>query len=69
MFSSRSRMSLQPNYLESLNDGLAKKHNLLFSVIPAKAGIQEFQKHTNRLDTRFRGYDDFLRVHHKWLVN
>ena len=43
------------------------------TVIPAKAGIQEFQKVTNRLDTRFapslgllrtsRGYDDFLRVH------
>ena len=49
----------------SKTDGLDKKHNRRFFVIPAKAGIQEFQKVTNRLDTRFRGYDDFLRVHQK----
>ena len=29
-------------------------------VIPAKAGIQDFLKVTSRLDTRFRGYDDFF---------
>ncbi len=32
----------------------------LISVIPAEAGIQEFQVVTNPLDTRFRGYDDFF---------
>jgi hypothetical protein len=32
-------------------------------VIPAQAGIQEFNSVANRLDTRFRGYDDFLLVH------
>jgi len=31
------------------------------SVIPAQAGIQEFLAVTKPLDTRFRGYDDFLR--------
>ena len=50
----------------SMLDGFAKKHNRRFFVIPAKAGILEFQKVINRLDTRFRGYDDFLRVH-QWL--
>ncbi len=35
-----------------------------FPVIPAQAGIQEFQVSKTPLDTRFRGYDDFLQVHH-----
>ncbi len=40
-----------------------KKRKSRFLVIPAEAGIQEFQKVINRLDTRFRGYDDYLRMH------
>jgi len=32
-----------------------------YAVIPAQAGIQEFQTVTKPLDTRFRGYDDVLR--------
>jgi hypothetical protein len=53
----------QQNNSVILIDGLAKKRNRRFSVIPAKAGIQEFHKVTNRLDTRFRGYGDYLRMH------
>jgi hypothetical protein len=36
-----------------------------FSVIPAKAGIQEFQQITFYLDTRFHGYDDLLLIHQR----
>jgi hypothetical protein len=45
-------------------DGFAKSHNSQLFVIPAQAGIQEFKIVTNWLDTRLRGYDDFLRAHH-----
>jgi hypothetical protein len=44
-------------------DELAKSLKTLFSVIPAKAGIQSLQ---GLLDSRLRGSDglgDFLRVH------
>ena len=37
-------------------DELIKRKNLLFYVIPAKAGIQSFQLF---LDSRFHGSDDF----------
>jgi hypothetical protein len=45
------------------SDGPAKSQNLAFSVIPAKAGIQEIQL---LLDPGFRRGDDlrdFLRFH------
>jgi hypothetical protein len=42
-------------------DEFVKSQKSLISVIPAQAGIQEFQIVTKPLDTRFRGYDDFLR--------
>jgi len=48
------------------SDGFAKNHISQLNVIPAQAGIQEFQRITNRLDTRFHGYDGFLRVHQPW---
>jgi hypothetical protein len=44
-------------------DTFVKSQKNLISVIPAQAGIQEFQPVTKPLDTRFRGYDDFLREH------
>jgi len=34
-----------------------------FSVIPTKAGIQDFQKLTNTMDSGFHRSDDFLRNH------
>jgi hypothetical protein len=48
-------------------DGLVKSQKLHFSVIPAKAGIQEKQ---GLLDPGFRrgdGFDDFLRDRQVWL--
>jgi hypothetical protein len=33
-------------------------------VIPVKTGIQEFQHITQNLDTRLRGYDDIMQIHH-----
>ena len=51
-------------FLAELNiDGLVKSLKRRFSVIPAKAGIQSFQLVISFLDSRFRGSDDFLRVH------
>jgi len=44
-------------------DGLVKSRQILFSVIPAKAGIQCFQRLITDLDPGFRRGDDFLRVH------
>jgi len=41
-----------------------KASNTAFVVIPVKTGIQEFQHITQTLDTRLRGYDDILRIHH-----
>ncbi len=40
-----------------------KKPEILYSVIPAKAGIQFFQIITNFLDSGFHRSDDFLRDH------
>jgi hypothetical protein len=50
-------------------DGLARSAKAPFSVIPAKAGIQEKQA---ILDPGFRrgdGFDDFLRTHQYWPPN
>jgi hypothetical protein len=44
--------------------GLVKSLKMLFSVIPAKAGIQSFQIVINSLDSGFHRSDAFLRVHH-----
>jgi hypothetical protein len=43
-------------------DGLVKSQKTAFFVIPAKAGIQCFQKLMTDLDPGFRRGDDFLRV-------
>jgi hypothetical protein len=43
-------------------DGLVKSQKTSFFVIPAKAGIQCFQKLITDLDPGFRRGDDFLRV-------
>jgi hypothetical protein len=45
-------------------DGPVKSLEMLFSVIPAKAGIQSSQIGINSLDSGFHRSDDFLRVHH-----
>jgi len=42
-------------------DDLVKSRKTANDVIPAKAGIQEFQRITNALDPGFRRGDDFLR--------
>jgi hypothetical protein len=47
-------------YLAMTNDDCVKSPFWLF--IPAEAGIKYFQDLPRILDTRFRGYDDFLRV-------
>ncbi len=44
-------------------DNLVKSQKTPFFVIPAKAGIQCFQKLMTDLDPGFRRGDDFLRVH------
>jgi len=43
-------------------DGVVKSQKKPFFVIPAKAGIQCFQKLMTGLDPGFRRGDDFLRV-------
>ncbi len=43
------------------NDSLVKSQKTSFFVIPAKAGIQCFQKLMTDLDPGFRRGDDFLR--------
>ena len=45
-------------------DGLVKSLGMLFSVIPAKAGIQSSHIVINSLDSGFHRSDDFLRSHH-----
>jgi len=45
-------------------DELAKSRKSLFSVIPAKAGIQCFKSLMNSLDPGFHRGDDFLRECH-----
>jgi len=44
-------------------DDLVKSPEFSFSVIPAKTGIQPFQRVLRILDSRLRGNDDFLRSH------
>ncbi|OEU63630.1 MAG: hypothetical protein BA867_07280 [Desulfobacterales bacterium S5133MH16] len=44
-------------------DGFVKRQKTSFFVIPAKAGIQCFQKLMTDLDPGFRRGDDFLRGH------
>ena len=39
--------------------GRAAKMNEVYFVIPAKAGIQEFQQRSDKLDSRLHGNDDF----------
>jgi hypothetical protein len=45
-------------------DALAISLERLFSVIPAKAGIQFFQVVVKTMDPGFRRGDDFLRTHY-----
>jgi hypothetical protein len=45
-------------------DGPVKSLEMLFSVIPAKAGIQSSHIVINSLDSGFHRSDDFLRIHH-----
>ncbi|HDH05813.1 MAG TPA: hypothetical protein ENH01_08895 [Nitrospirae bacterium] len=51
------------NTLHSIFDKLVINPEKQFFVIPVKTGIQSFQVVTCFLDTRFRGYDDFLRMY------
>jgi hypothetical protein len=44
-----------------ITDALLRSPETAFSAIPLKTGIQSFQAITWILDTRIRGYDDFLR--------
>jgi len=44
-------------------DDPVKSLKMPFSVIPAKAGIQYFQRLINTLDSGFHRSDDFLRNH------
>ena len=43
-----------------VSDALAMLKGAVHSIIPSKAGIRSFQVGSSILDTRFRGYDDFL---------
>jgi hypothetical protein len=47
-------------------DALIKSQKTSFFVIPAKAGIQCFQKLMTDLNPGFRRGDDFLRVYQFW---
>ena len=49
-------------------DGLVKSLKMLFSVIPAEAGIQSSQIVINSLDSGFHRSDDFLRSRHNCLA-
>jgi hypothetical protein len=40
-------------------DDLIKSHKIPFYVIPAKAGIQSFQKVADHLDSGFTGVTDY----------
>jgi hypothetical protein len=44
-------------------DALAKSLKIVFSVIPAEAGIQQAQAGSNHLDSGLRRSDDVLRCH------
>jgi hypothetical protein len=43
--------------------GFVKELKILLFVIPAKAGIQSFQRLINTLDSGLRRSDDFLQSH------
>jgi len=49
-------------------DELVKSLKMLFSVIPAKAGIKRLQAIRNPMGSGFRRSDDFLRAHLSWFV-
>jgi hypothetical protein len=44
-------------------DDLVKSLKMRLPVIPAKAGIQYFQRLINTLDSSFHRSDNFLRIH------
>ncbi len=46
-----------------IDEGAKSLKKRLF-VIPVKTGIHSFQVVGYAMDTRLRGYDDFLRDHH-----
>ena len=50
-------------------DSLVKSQKTSFFVIPAKAGIQCFQKLMTDLDPGFRRGDDFLRGRQLLIIN
>jgi hypothetical protein len=53
----------------SITDGvLIKSRESTANVIPAKAGIQNFQVITKALDPGFRRGDDFFRVQQRWIT-
>ena len=55
----------EDNYeLQIIIDKVVKSLKTHIFVIPVKMGIQSFQVVAPPLDTRFRGYDDFLRDRH-----
>ena len=56
------------NFFISNIDGFVKCTHLLSFVIPAKAGIQCFQKLMTALDPGFRRGDDFLR-HYQYYIH
>jgi len=56
-------------FYEAINiDDLVKSLKMLFSVIPAKAGIQSFQIVINFLDSGFHRSDNFLRVNQYFII-
>jgi len=56
--------SLGTTFYEAINiDGLVKSLGMLFSVIPAKAGIQSSHIVISSLDSGFHRSDNFLRSH------
>ncbi len=50
---------------QKIHDELVKSAKQHLSIIPVQTGIQYSQAVTRILDTRFRGYDDFLRMNQK----
>ena len=66
----RSKWQLGAELLQKffIFDGLVKSRKIPFFVIPAKAGIQCFQKLMTDLGPGFRRGDDFLRMHHIWWI-
>ena len=64
LFSQNAQCHSQKTFYETVNlDKLVKSQKTSFFVIPAKAGIQCFQKLMTDLDPGLRRGDDFLRVH------